>query len=145
VAAAEKGNFSDWFEHEFEEQTVVHYWGKECESCRRYYTALQLCRPEVFLDDDQDIIRKIRRLEGGVGALSGDVYADLKIPNIFCWGEASLARQTREFLKEQSLSNKEFKHAFHWPMIDKARLFYAYIADFIIQLEKKRIDGHEYE
>jgi hypothetical protein len=47
-------------------------------------------------------------------------YADLRISKVFWWGTERLGPRTREFLAKRLLYNKEFIHAFHWPMIDQA-------------------------
>ncbi|MBN1798598.1 MAG: alpha/beta hydrolase [Spirochaetales bacterium] len=139
VAAAEQGNFQEWFEQDFKEQTVLRQWGGSWVSCRRYYSSLQLCSPKVFLEDAKAIFEKNQPLSQNKGSSIGISYAGLKIPKIFCWGSASLGPGAKEFIAAELLDNKEFKHAFHWPMIDRARRFYSFIADFFLRIEGRRV------
>jgi len=44
------------------------------------------------------------------------------------------------YLVAESLFNKEFRVAFHWPMIHQAQQFYVFITDFIVRIEGG-IDG----
>jgi len=131
VAAAEEGNFSEWFEKEFKEEIVLKGWGSRWSSCRRYYASLHFARPEAFLANAREIHEKNQALPGRRECLTGFTYGALKIPKIFCWGSESLAEGTRDFLESASLENRKFEPAFHWPMIDRAEAFYAYLSDFL--------------
>jgi pimeloyl-ACP methyl ester carboxylesterase len=131
VSAAEEGNFTEWFEKEFKEELALKGWGSKWSSCRRYYASLQFARPEAFLANAKEIYQKNQALPGRRECLTGFTYADLKIPKIFCWGSESLAKGTLEFLESSSLHHRKFEPAFHWPMIDQAERFYAFLSDFV--------------
>ena len=133
VSAAEAGNFEEWFEKEFKEEIVLKGWGSRWPSCRRYYASLQFSRPEAFLANAKEIYQKNQALPGRPECLTGFTYEALKIPRIFCWGSESLAKGTLEFLESSLLEHQRFGPAFHWPMIDQAELFYAFLADRIQQ------------
>jgi hypothetical protein len=70
-------------------------------------------------------------LPGRRECLTGFTCAALKIPKIFCWGRESLAQGTLEFLESSSLNHRKFEPAFHWPMIDQAERFYAFLSCFV--------------
>ena len=131
VSAAEEGSFTEWFEKEFKEEIVLKGWGSKWSSCRRYYASLQFARPEAFLANAKEIYEKTQALPGRRECLTGFTYAALKMPKIFCWGSESLARGTQEFLEFASLRHRKFEPAFHWPMIDQAERFYAFLSEFI--------------
>ena len=131
VSAAEDGNFAEWFEKEFKEGIVLKGWGSRWSSCRRYYASLQFARPEAFLANAKEIYEKNQALPERQEGLTGFTYATLDIPKIFCWGSESLARGTLDFLEAASLKHRKFEPAFHWPMIDRAEQFYAFLCDFI--------------
>jgi len=131
VTAAQSGNFSEWFEKEFKEEIVLKAWGGKWASCRRYYASLQFARPEAFLANAKEMYEKNQPLAGRLECVTGRTYADLKIPKVFCWGSESLAKGSLEFLESASLKHRKFEPAFHWPMIDQADQFYAFLADFV--------------
>jgi pimeloyl-ACP methyl ester carboxylesterase len=134
VSASEVGNFTEWFEKEFKEELVLKVWGSTWSSCRRYYASLQFARPEAFLANAREMYQKNQALPGRRECLTGLTYADLKIPKIFCWGSESLAKGTLEFLESASLQHRKFEPAFHWPMIDQAQGFYAFLFEFLQRL-----------
>ena len=131
VTAAEEGRFTEWFEKEFKEEIVFKGWGSQWSSCRRYYASLHFARPEAFLANAKEIYEKTQALPGRRECLTGFTYAALKMPKIFCWGSESLARGTQDFLESASLHHRKFEPAFHWPMIDQAERFYAFLSEFI--------------
>jgi pimeloyl-ACP methyl ester carboxylesterase len=131
VSAAKEGKFRGWFEKEFKEELVLKGWGSKWPSCRRYYASLQFARPEAFLANAKEMYEKNQALPGRRECLTGLNYEALKIPKVFCWGSGSLARGTLEFLESASLHHKKFEPAFHWPMIDQAEGFYAFLSDFV--------------
>jgi pimeloyl-ACP methyl ester carboxylesterase len=131
VSAAKERNFTEWFEIEFKEELVLKVWGTKWSSCRRYYASLQFARPEAFLANAKEIYQKNQALPERRECLTGFTYADLKIPKIFCWGNESLAKGTLEFLESASLKHRKFEPAFHWPMIDQAERFYAFLSEFV--------------
>ena len=131
VSAAEAGRFTEWFEKDFKEEIVLKGWGSQWPSCRRYYASLQFARPEAFLANAKEIYEKTQALPGRRECLTGSTYAALKMPKVFCWGSESLARGTQEFLESASLHHRKFEPAFHWPMIDQAESFYAFLFEFI--------------
>jgi pimeloyl-ACP methyl ester carboxylesterase len=131
ASAAESGRFAEWFEKEFKEETVLKTWGDKWSSCRRYYASLQFARPEAFLANARELYEKNQALPGRRECLTGFSYAALKIPKVFCWGSGSLAKGTLDFLESASLDHRKFEPAFHWPMIDRADRFYAFLSDFI--------------
>ena len=131
VSAAEAGRFTEWFEKDFKEEIVLKGWGSQWPSCRRYYASLQFARPEAFLANAKEIYQKTQALPGRRECLTGSTYAALKMPKVFCWGSESLARGTQEFLESVSLHHRKFEPAFHWPMIDQAESFYAFLFEFI--------------
>jgi pimeloyl-ACP methyl ester carboxylesterase len=131
VSAAKEGNFTEWFEKKFKEELVLKVWGSTWSSCRRYYASLQFARPEAFLANAREMYQKNQALPGRRECLTGFTYADLKIPKIFCWGSESLAKGTLEFLESASLQHRKFEPAFHWPMIDQAQGFYAFLFEFL--------------
>jgi len=133
VSAAEAGKFTEWFEKEFKEEIVFKGWGSRWPSCRRYYASLQFARPEAFVANAKEMYEKNQAVPGRRECLTGFTYAALKIPKIFCWGSESLAQGTQEFLGSASLVHRRFEPAFHWPMIDQAGLFYAFLAERIQQ------------
>ena len=131
VSAAEAGRFTEWFEKDFKEEIVLKGWGSQWPSCRRYYASLQFARPEAFLANAKEIYQKTQALPGRRECLTGSTYAALKMPKVFCWGSESLARGTQEFLESAFLHHRKFEPAFHWPMIDQAESFYAFLFEFI--------------
>jgi len=136
VSAAEKGHFTEWFEREFKEETVLKDWGSKWSSCRRYYASLQFARPEAFLANAKEVYEKNQTLPGLRECITGCTYAALRIPKIFCWGSNSLAKGTLEYLESASLNHRKFEPAFHWPMIDQAEQFYMFLSGFIQRQEK---------
>jgi pimeloyl-ACP methyl ester carboxylesterase len=138
-------NFDFWYETEFKPQTVLKNWGGRWASCRRYYASLEFCRPQVFAACAGAIVDGNKLMGGkplpaGQGSAMGRIYADLRTPKVFCWGSESLSKESREYLKNKALSHKEFKQAFHWPMIDRPDAFYAFVKEFISGVER---DGNK--
>ena len=131
VSAAERDDFSRWFEKDFNEDLVLKKWGNMWPSCRRYYASLLFCRPEAFLANAMEIFQKNQPLPGRKECMTGITYAGLSIPKVFCWGSESLAKDTLEFLESASLQHKKFELAFHWPMIDRSDEFYSYVSGFL--------------
>jgi pimeloyl-ACP methyl ester carboxylesterase len=146
VSAAQEGRFTEWFEKEFKEEIVFKGWGSKWSSCRRYYASLQFARPEAFLANAREIYEKNQALLGRRECVTGYTYAALQIPKVFCWGNESLANGTQEFLESASLSHRGFEPAFHWPMIDQAARFYAFLSQFIQRSEEgyKKSPGREH-
>jgi len=131
VSAAEQGVFADWFKKDFMEELVLERWGRRWASCRRYYTSLQTCSPEVFLANAREMFLSNQPVALRKECITGASYAALAVPKLFCWGSESLAEGTLDFLEEASLDHRGFTPAFHWPMIDCAEEFYACAADFL--------------
>jgi len=134
-------NFHSWFENEFKPQTVLKNWGGRWASCRRYYASLEFCRPQVFAACAKEIMESNIPVPDGQGTAVARIYTGLQIPKVFCWGSESLSNESREFLKNQALYHKEFKQAFHWPMIDRADEFYAFVAEFVSKIERRKEQG----
>lgn len=132
VRAQENGKFSTWFESEFKDQLVLGTWGARYGmSCKRYFASLCFARPEVFLANAMELYRRNTSGDRVSGNDFGRRYVALALPRVYCYGTRSIAQETVEFLHRHDLNNKGFSEAFHWPMIDRAAEFYAFVRDFI--------------
>lgn len=131
LSAAQGKEFNYWFETEFKEDLVLKRLGNKWPSCRRYYASLEFARIDALLVNAREICRKSDPSHGRGETQLGLTYTELKIPKVFCWGSESLSEQTLAFLESHSLEHQKFKSAFHWPMIDQAQTFYAFVADFL--------------
>jgi pimeloyl-ACP methyl ester carboxylesterase len=131
VEAAQQADFPTWFRTEFMENLVLRTWGRRWASCQRYYASLELCDLEAFRANATEAYNHGRSLAPGEPSPAAEAFAGLSIPKVFCWGGESLADETRRFLQEASFPNRRFEDAFHWPMIDQPEEFYAFLRDFV--------------
>ncbi len=131
VAAADRGDFLSWFQNDFQEDLVRQRWGSKWESCRRYFDSLSLCQPEAFLANAREILTRNKARNGRDDSEIGEMFASLRLPKIFCWGNESLNPETRSYLKNNSaIPSRCFEGAFYWPMIDRRRAFYRFLRSF---------------
>lgn len=132
VRAQESGRFSTWFESEFKDELVLGTWGaKYGASCKRYFASLCFARPEAFLANAMELYRRNTSGDRESGNDIGRRHVALALPRVYCYGTRSIAPETVEFLHRHNLNSKAFAEAFHWPMIDRAAEFYAFVRDFI--------------
>jgi len=131
VKAADEGDFEEWFDEEFLNTLVYERWGKKLRSVRRYYASLQFCRPEAFLANSRELVRRNTTSSGRFKSEMGMMYYSLAIPKVFCYGTRSLPKGVIEFLKENNLPSRVFEDAAHMLMIERPDEFYAFLYDFI--------------
>lgn len=132
VKAFEKGNFDQWYENDFKQKLVFEKLGGD-RSGRIYYSSLAFCRPEAFLDNARELVRRNTSLEGKFKSEIGQVFVSLDIPKIFCYGTKSLARSSLRFLDENDIQTKGFEGVGHCPMTDCSAEFYDYIYRYITE------------
>jgi pimeloyl-ACP methyl ester carboxylesterase len=130
VAAEECGDFLKWFRDDFMKGLVSEEWGKKWSSCRRYYASLELCRPEAFLANAKEAYARSLPLPGRSESVIGAAFAEIEIPRVFCWGAESLSEDSRQFLHAAKIPNHRIDGTFHWPMVDQAEEFYAFLREF---------------
>ena len=125
-------DFIRWFNEDFKKWQVLKEWGKRYDSCRRYYASLQFCRPEAFLQNAQELVKRNTALDGEFKSEIGKMYYDLSIKKIFCYGKESIkpGSLTLKFIKNKNLESKKFPGAFHWVMIDQDEKFYPFLYEF---------------
>ena len=128
--ADDRGEFVRWFNETFLPK-VYNEWGVRYESCRRYYASLRFARPEAFLTGARELCARNSALGGRYKSEIGAAYSRLPVTKVFCCGDRSVSTGTISFLKEAGLEYKLFENAFHWPMIDDSREFYAFLDSFI--------------
>ncbi|HLP59091.1 MAG TPA: alpha/beta hydrolase [Candidatus Deferrimicrobium sp.] len=133
VKAGEKGNFPAWFREDFMIATVRDNWGKQFESCRRYYESLKQCYPGAFLANARELVKRNNNnaMPGEYKSETGQVYAGLSLPRVYCYGARSISEGTLRFLKENRLEVVSFEDSGHWVMIDKAGEFYSFLHDYV--------------
>ena len=114
-------------------------WGRKWASCRRYYASLQFTQPEIFLANAKEMYENNRKLPGTLSSGIGLSYCRLKIPKVFCWGNLSLSKATRKYIRAESIENREFRQAFHWLMVDRPQEFYTFLAEFIKKIRINKL------
>ena len=122
-----RGGFDDWFKNVFIENAIGKNLLKKFPSCAHYYASLHFCRKEAFLQNALKIGKVRLSLEGKWKNLAGEIYRNLTIPRVYCYGKDSMCKETGEFLKEYDLQSKEFNTGCHFVMSDKKDEFYNFL------------------
>lgn len=122
VDASNLDKFDNWFE-DFKEKIVLNQWGKKYSSCKRYYNAFKQTGKKALIKSANEIINSTNQI--------GELYKQIKIPKIFCYGTESLSFDTLDFLRSNNLESIAFKNAFHWPMIDNKNEFYCFLNEWL--------------
>lgn len=131
VKAYEENRFHEWFYNEFANSEIYKCLAEKYQSCRRYYASLYFSRPEAFLSNAQELVKRNTSLQGEYKSEIGNIYRGLSVPRIYCYGTESIPIGTVNFLKSNNLEFKAFNEAFHWLMIDKAEEFYDFLYSFV--------------
>jgi pimeloyl-ACP methyl ester carboxylesterase len=127
--AAGENRFDEWFRY-FVDNTVFGNYGRH-QSGRDYYASIRFCRPRAFLENALEIVRRNTVLSGEYKSQIGNIYCNLSIPRVFCYGTQSLARESLNFLIEREQRIQAFEHAGHCPQTDKAEEFRTFLLEFI--------------
>lgn len=122
-----RGSFDDWFENVFVGNAIGKNLLKKYPSCAHYYASLLFCRKEAFLQNALEIGKVRLSLEGRWKNLAGEIYRNLTIPRVYCYGKDSMCKETGEFLKEFDLHSKEFNTGCHFVMSDRKDEFYDFL------------------
>lgn len=130
VKAAGEDRFDSWFTDDFRERFVFRTLGKN-RSGRLYYASLRFCRPEAFLENSKELVRKNSSLPGEYKSEIGEAYCSITVPKLYCYGTRSIPKGTLAFLRDRKLSSRAFDGIGHCPMTDAADEFYAVLWDFI--------------
>jgi pimeloyl-ACP methyl ester carboxylesterase len=130
VKAAGENRFNIWFTDDFRERFVFRTLGKH-RSGRLYYASLGFCRPEAFLENSKELVRRNSSLLGEYKSEIGEKYCSIEIPKLFCYGTRSIPKGTLAFLRDRNLNCRAFEGIGHCPMTDAADEFYAVLWDFI--------------
>lgn len=126
----ERGGFDHWFKDVFVSNAIGKNLLKKYPSCAHYYASLLFCRKSAFLQNALEIGKVRLSLEGKWKNLAGEIYRNLTIPRIYCYGKDSMCRETGEFLKEYNLQSREFDTGCHFVMSDKKDEFYNFLQEF---------------
>ncbi len=93
---------------------------------QRYYASLRLADPRALIAWGRS----------GVAATgecrSGEEFAALKVKKCYLWGDKSTPKETWRFIEANSLPNRCFRGAGHWPMIDQTDKFYETVLNLIV-------------
>ncbi|HUV29695.1 MAG TPA: alpha/beta fold hydrolase [Acidobacteriota bacterium] len=130
VSADRRGKFRDWYDGDFRERMVYESLGRN-RSGRVYYASLAFCRPEAFLENARELVRRNTSLPGKYKSEIGEIYRSLGLPRVFCYGTESLSPRTLSFLKENGLDVRAFEGVGHCPMTDSAAEFYEFLHHFV--------------
>jgi len=130
VKAAGENRYDSWFTDDFRERFVFRTLGKY-RSGRLYYASLQFCRPEAFLENSRELVRRNSSLPGEYKSEIGEAYCGILIPKLFCYGTRSIPKGTLAFLHDRNLNGRAFEGIGHCPMTDAADEFYTVLWDFI--------------
>ncbi len=122
-----RGGFDNWFRNVFIDNAIGKTLLKRYPSCAHYYASLLFCRKEAFLQNALEIGKVRLSLEGKWKNLAGEIYRNLTIPCIYCYGKDSMCKETGEFLAENNLRSKEFNTGCHFVMSDKKDEFYNFL------------------
>jgi pimeloyl-ACP methyl ester carboxylesterase len=136
LKAAERGDFETWFNEDFMNKTVLNLWGAKWNSCKRYYASLWFCRPQAFLSTAREVCQRNSPLHNTAESETGLMFQQLKAPKAYCWG-GSMSAQTTKIIKDKAIQNWGFEDAFHWPMIDKEKVFYQLLEEFVLSNKKR--------
>ena len=130
VKALDRFDFERWYEHDFKQKLV---WGKlgALRSGRLYYASLAFCRVEAFVANARELVRRNSSLEGKFKSEIGEMFLNLDLPKVFCYGTKSLARSSLRFLTENNIPLRAFEGAGHSPMSDYPDEFYKFVREYI--------------
>ena len=108
------GQAADWdspnaFKEAFSEQ--IWKAGQNSLDLRRYYAGVVMADAEAMWNLGRDA----RRVS--VKDAIGEAYKSLNIPTLYYWGNATTRSSTQEFVKSNSLSNKQYRVESHWPTV----------------------------
>jgi len=132
VMADKRGEFYDWFDSTFLNSIVFRGMGRT-DTGKKYFASLKFCRPEAYIENSKELVRRNTCLEGKYKSEIGQAYISLEMPKIFCYGAKSLADGSLNFLKDNNLKTKEFIESGHSPMSDVPEEFYNFLYDYIIE------------
>lgn len=93
------------------------------EALLRYSTSLRLADPETLWHLGRS------GLAATGETLGAESFLATKCRKAYYWGGSSLSEKSRNLLTEWPILKREFSDAGHWPMITRARQFYATLAD----------------
>ncbi|MFH1861782.1 MAG: alpha/beta hydrolase [bacterium] len=130
--AATEGCFNDWWREFIAEKAWD--WG-EVPSGREYYASLRFCRREAFLEGAQEIVRWATKLNPPFQSRIGEIFSELTIHKLFCYGSLSLPPETLEFVKQRNLPAQCFEGVGHCPHYDQTIEFVEVVADFLKTLD----------
>lgn len=106
---------------------IVSQLGEET-ALYRYYASLWFADPRTLWNLGRDTARESRSGE------AGQRFLQLECRKLYCWGEASLGSETRNFLGNNGLRSRKFATSGHWPMIDEPAAFYTALAEDLANL-----------
>ncbi len=130
VHAHEQDRFEEWFYGDFIQKTILKKYIRY-RSARLYFASLHFCRPEAFLENAIEVVRRNTQLDSEYKSETGEIYSGLTVPRIFCYGSTSLSKKTLAFLSEKNLEATEFRGAGHSPMVDRSEAFYDFLFDYV--------------
>ncbi len=130
VAAARDGDFDHWFSATFVETLVRKEWAGKRPEVMRYYHSLRQCKPQAFLADARELVRRNTTRSGHHPSEIGALYCSLTIPKVFCYGTESLSDETLEYVRAHNLERRAFAGAGHAVMSDASEEFYPFLAEF---------------
>jgi pimeloyl-ACP methyl ester carboxylesterase len=132
VDAERRGRFDKWFEDVLKYRTMFRKLG-HLRSSRLYFASLNFCRKEAFVRNARELVDLNTCLDGEFTSKIGEIYCQLDITRIFCYGGQSCSEETLSFLKQRKMKVKGFAEAGHSVMVDASADFYHFVADFIKQ------------
>lgn len=128
--ALQQNNFDHWYEQEFLREYIHRQYLTRFPHCASYYASLRFCRKDAFLQNALEMRKLHQELDGKWKSRVGQLYADLRLPKVYCYGDGSMCRETVQFLAEHELDVKVFRSACHFLMLDRRREFYRFVRDF---------------
>ena len=130
VEADRKGQFDHWFENVLKYRTIFKKLG-HLRSSRLYFSSLNFCRKEAFLQNARELVERNTCLDSEFKSEIGEIYRNLDLPRVFCYGGKSCSKETIDFLKQHKMKVKGFKDAGHAVMVDAKEEFYRFVTEFI--------------
>lgn len=88
------------------------------ERFRRYYSSLRFAEPKGMRNwafTSQEHIKNNK---------CGFEFKNLSCNKIYIWGDLDTPKETQNFIKEQSIPNKQYKGIGHWHMVENAKNLY---------------------
>jgi pimeloyl-ACP methyl ester carboxylesterase len=128
--AQQQNGFDQWFEQEFLREYVLKQFLPRFPHCGSYYASLRFCRKEAFLQNALETRKLHNELDGKWKSRVAKIYAELRLPKLYCYADGSISRETLQFLAENELETKSLHSACHFLMLDKRREFYRCVRDF---------------